>query len=392
LWLMRPVRLTLQAFGPYAGREVIDFQPVLDAGVFGIYGPTGAGKTSIFDAISFALFGVASGDERLAEDMISHYADPSMLTFVELVFDLGPKRYVARRVPTQQRPASRGGGFTTQAHEAYLFDASGLAIEDLTDDFSGDVLAEKKVSIVDQQIRALLGYDAAQFRQIVLLPQGEFRRILTAKSDDRALILKRLFDVSFYDRIMLRVKDKASAKKRAIQDQRLLREAKLAESGYAAEADFISEIETDEQAIAILSDQMQALEKSVEVQHKGLVDAQKLADFFAALGLAQERERQLLEQVDVITAYKDRVALAKLGQKALPLEMVWQRAEADLQDGRVRAKEAQDALTLSQAQHDKALKEVLRIKEQEGERELAARHVRDCQHAFDILERAGPLH
>ena len=91
---MRPIRLTLNAFGPYAGKEVVDFTAALDAGIFGIYGDTGAGKTTIFDGIAFALFGQSSGAERVSDDMISHYAGPRELTYVELVFDLGEKRYV----------------------------------------------------------------------------------------------------------------------------------------------------------------------------------------------------------------------------------------------------------------------------------------------------------
>jgi len=122
---MRPIRLTLNAFGPYAGREVVDFTAALDAGIFGIYGDTGAGKTTIFDGIAFALFGQSSGAERMSDDMLSDYADPKEITFVELVFDLGEKRYVIRRIPRQERASNRGEGTTSQAHEAYLFDATG---------------------------------------------------------------------------------------------------------------------------------------------------------------------------------------------------------------------------------------------------------------------------
>ena len=104
---MKPIRLTMTAFGPYAGTEVVDFS-ALEASIFGIYGETGAGKTTIFDGIAFALFGQSSGAERAPEDMVCHHAHATDLTRVELVFDLGSERYVVWRIPPQQRAARRG--------------------------------------------------------------------------------------------------------------------------------------------------------------------------------------------------------------------------------------------------------------------------------------------
>ena len=166
----------------------------------------------------------------MPDDMLSHYADPKEITFVELVFDLGEKRYVIRRIPRQERAASRGEGMTSQAHEVYLFDATGLTLDQITQENSGDMLAEKKTSLVDPMIKDLLGYDATQFRQIVLLPQGGFRKILTASSDERSPILKRLFDVSLYETFMQKIRTQASTLRREIQDERLRKETLLDEN------------------------------------------------------------------------------------------------------------------------------------------------------------------
>lgn len=140
---MRPVRLVMQAFGPYAGRQSIDFREAVAAGLFGIYGQTGSGKSTIFSAMTFALFGEAARAEQDTISLRSDHASPEMATEVEFVFDLGARRYVIRRRPEQMRPKQRGGGETRDAHEAWLFDATGLGESEITATQPGKVLAEK---------------------------------------------------------------------------------------------------------------------------------------------------------------------------------------------------------------------------------------------------------
>ena len=126
---MRPVRLTMQGFGPYAEREVVDFREAVAAGLFGIYGPTGSGKSTILSAMTFALFGEAAKAEQEISSLRSDHADGNIPTEVEFVFDIGQKRYVIRRRPEQMRPKERGKGETRDPHEAWFFDASGIAID-----------------------------------------------------------------------------------------------------------------------------------------------------------------------------------------------------------------------------------------------------------------------
>ena len=183
---MRPVRLTMQALGPYAGREVVDFRDAVAAGLFGIYGQTGAGKSTIFSAMTFALFGEAARPEQDIASLRSDHAEPDLPTEVELIFEVGERRYVVRRQPEQMRPKRRGGGETQVPHEAYLFDATGLALEDISQETPGKVVAEKKVGAVRSAIAEILGYGAAEFRQIVLLPQGKFEAFLTAARPELA--------------------------------------------------------------------------------------------------------------------------------------------------------------------------------------------------------------
>jgi len=125
---MRPLRLTMQAFGPFAGREVVDFREATSAGLFGVYGPTGAGKSTIFSAMTFALFGEAAKEEQEPVSLRSDYASTDLATEVELVFDVADRRYVIRRRPEQMRPKQRGSGSTRVPHEAWLFDATGMKL------------------------------------------------------------------------------------------------------------------------------------------------------------------------------------------------------------------------------------------------------------------------
>ena len=208
---MRPVRLTMQALGPYVARETVDFREAVAAGLFGIYGPTGAGKSSIFNAMTFALFGEATRKEQETASLRSGHADPAMLTEVEFVFDIGDRTYLVRRRPDQMRPKQRGTGETRMAHEAWLFDVSGLALETLLETNTGKIIAEKKVNEVETAITALLGYSAAQFRQIVLLPQGKFEAFLAADTKDRLKILRQLFDVSIYQNLAERFRADAKS-------------------------------------------------------------------------------------------------------------------------------------------------------------------------------------
>lgn len=385
---MRPIRLTLNAFGPYAGREVVDFTAALDAGIFGIYGDTGAGKTTIFDGIAFALFGQSSGAERASDDMLSDYADPREITQVELVFDLGEKRYVVRRIPRQERASIRGEGTTSQAHEAYLFDATGLTLDQITRDSSGEILSEKKTSLVDPMIRDLLGYDAAQFRQIVLLPQGEFRKILTANSDDRAPILKRLFDVSLYENFIQKIRTQATNMHREIKDERLVRDTKL--EGLT-EQELKDDIASRDKSIGELGEKLNALATQATTHQKALTEGETLLAKFTSLSDAKKEEGELKSNTTTIKAYQTRVSVARAAQSVLPAETLRDRAKQDLVDASKLKTDADTALGLASTAHDDAIAELGRVAKQKPQREEAAAMVQKLERWEGILEKAALL-
>lgn len=230
---MKPLRLTLQAVGPYAGRQTIDFRAVLDSGLFGIYGATGSGKSTIFSAMTFALFGEAARSEQHAATLRSDHADVGLLTEVELIFEASGRTYRIVRQPEQTRPAKRGGGETKDTHKAWLFDVTGLDIDKLNDANPGKILAETKVKIVDDTIEKILGYGPAQFRQIVLLPQGRFEAFLSADTKQRLDILRDLFDVTLYRRLTERLKADADAAEKKVATARATCIARLDAEDFA---------------------------------------------------------------------------------------------------------------------------------------------------------------
>lgn len=202
---MKPIYLKMQAFGPYAGTQVVDFRLLGDRNFFLIYGPTGAGKTTILDAICYSLYNTTSGNSRSGAHMRSEYASPEEPTSVSFSFIIGTKRYRVERSPEQQVAKKRGTGLRKAPATAALYEI---------DDDGADVrvIATKNVTAY---VEELLGFQAEQFRQVVLLPQGDFRRLLLANSSERQQIMQILFHTQRYAKLQ----DLAKEKHDAVQEQ-----------------------------------------------------------------------------------------------------------------------------------------------------------------------------
>ncbi len=189
---MKPINLTISAFGPYKNMVSIDFTKLGENGIFLITGDTGAGKTSIFDAISFAIFGEVSGSNRPIQSIRSDFADPDTETFVELEFLHKNKTYKILRNPSYEKPKKKGEGFTKKPADASL-------------EFEDKVVTG--IKNVDTKIEEILGINAKQFKQIAMLAQGEFLKILFAESKDRTEIFRKIFDTNIYNLIAKKLKE-----------------------------------------------------------------------------------------------------------------------------------------------------------------------------------------
>lgn len=192
---MRPIKLVMSAFGPYADVTEIDFKKLGTDGLYLITGDTGAGKTTIFDAITFALYGSASGEVRgnqAASNLRSTHASPHTLTYVELTFLYGDKQYTIKRIPTHLRASLRGNGLTEQKAEAEL----------KTPDRVVTGYGETKA-----YIEKIVGLDFNQFSQIAMIAQGEFKKLLTADTETRQKIFRKIFNTGLYDSLQKKLSE-----------------------------------------------------------------------------------------------------------------------------------------------------------------------------------------
>lgn len=390
---MKPRSLTLQAFGPFAGREAIDFTQLPDGALFLISGPTGAGKTSILDGITYALYGDTSGGERSAREMRSHHADPTLLTEVEFEFALGPRRYRVRRVPEQERAAQRatksGDGTVKVAARAELYrlDDDGITWQPLA----------HKTTEVTREVTALLGCEAEQFRQVVVLPQGQFRKLLTASSGEREKILETLFGTAAYKRVQEALKHEAAALQKAAEQACLQRDTLLhqaqAESADAlrARADGLAA------ELARLAAEEAAARGADSAAQAALQQGRMLAAQFAEQQAAQAALAAVDARADEIATQRSREAAARRALLGVPadeacagasrqLALARQRATeaaaraAAADDALQRAKTALEAETARAAQREAAQRERLQLEAlaaqvehlAAAERELAA--------------------
>lgn len=313
---MKPLTLTLQAFGPFAGTEIIDFQALGNNPLFLINGPTGAGKSSILDGICFALYGESTGKEREAVNMRCDYAKPDLLTEIILDFRLGEKDYRIRRLPTQEKPKNRGEGTTTQQTEAYLWR--------LEDTKEGELLAVKKVKGVDAKIQELLGLEADQFRQVMVLPQGKFRELLMANSKDREAIFSQLFQTQIYEQIQDYLNKQAKEIIAAKQKQDTSIKIFLESASLTEETEVNFELNDLTLRLSTAQAEKEAAEiakiEAVKHQESGL-NLQKQFDSY------QQKEIELTakqSQASIIEQQQQQLEQAKQADKLLPLYQRYQ--------------------------------------------------------------------
>ncbi|ENO8416057.1 SMC family ATPase [Vibrio mimicus] len=279
---MRPLKLTLQAFGPFAGREVIDFTELGDAPLFLINGPTGAGKSSILDAICYALYGETTGSERTGDQMRCDFADSECLTEVSFEFELAGEHYQITRQPDQEIPKKRGEGMTKKAHSATL-----VALK------QGDnELIANRPNPVAKAIVELIGLDVKQFRQVMVLPQGKFRELLTANSKEREQIFGQLFQTQLYSQIERGLFDRAAGirKEKDEFDQQI--KGTLNVVGLVSEEQLQAELEQVSPLLIEAQEKLKAEQQTLD---------QSKAQYQSALELEQQfvRQKQLATEIAV---------------------------------------------------------------------------------------------
>lgn len=338
---MKPVRLTMSAFGPYAGTTTVDFSRFGGEGLYLISGDTGAGKTTLFDAISFALYGKASSEEgsdgRTGTMLRSDFAAPETKTEVELTFTLRGKEYTVTRNPAYERPKKHGDGTTPQPADATLVCPDGKTITGTTE--------------VTRQVQSLLGLDRGQFSQSVMIAQGDFLKLLTSGTKDRAEILRKIFDTGAILTFQKSLKE--NAKKLAAQLEQSNRELlacagdiRFGENAQESEpilrwlenGDVYNTPELESALDALLKSQQSALTAALNnqtfLQNQQQNNAVAMAEAHAAqqklAQLAATREKQLLldEKSNWASEIESRISLGRTAiQIVYPAESEWLSAK-----------------------------------------------------------------
>ncbi|MED1515402.1 SMC family ATPase, partial [Bacillus paranthracis] len=393
---MRPIQLIMTAFGPYKQKEVIDFDDLGEHRIFAISGNTGAGKTTIFDAICYVLYGEASGEERSDTSMLrSQFADDNVYTSVELTFQLKGKRYEIKR----QLGHKKQGNKTITGHAVELY----------------EVIDEEKIPAVDRfhvtdvnkKVEDLIGLSKHQFSQIVMLPQGEFRKLLTSETENKEEILRRIFKTDRYKLMRELLDQKRKQWKDVLQEKQKerelyfrnvfklpIRDGSLLET--LVEQEHVNThqvVEALEQETAAYKAEVEQLQVEQDVQTKQLKDAEtrfhaakSVNEKFIDLQQKNEKYNTLQENRTVIEMKETSFKRAEQAKRLLPLEQ-WheeamqneQKAESLLKQIIAKKENIMSNFELAQEKYEA-------VKNIEPEREKAKKFVQRLEELQPIIE------
>lgn len=323
---MKPLKIKISAFGPYKNCIDIDFEKLGESGIFLITGDTGAGKTTIFDSISFALFGEVSGSNRPVPSVRSDFADNDTETFVELEFTHKNKKYKIRRNPAYERTKKRGEGTTKTSADASL-------------EYDDKVISGTKN--VDIKIEEILGINSKQFKQISMLAQGEFLKILFAESKDRTEIFRRIFDTDIYNQIARRLADKTRIAKAELEQ---LKDYFAINSSNIVWKDGIQSVQPKDVNELFIQEILEKLQQEIKVNSEQFGKCQEQIS-------KQSDENSKMEKE--ITAQKDKNDKIDRCQKLQEEQKVLQEKQEDIKQKEILIQKSQEIINKILPKEDK---------------------------------------
>ncbi|WP_329470586.1 SMC family ATPase [Exiguobacterium sp. 9-2] len=379
---MRPERLTLRAFGPFAGEETIDFTALAGRTMFVISGNTGAGKTTIFDALTFALYGETSGGEREMSELRSHFAVPEQKTEVELEFTLKGERYRIIRQPSQPHPVNKTG----YSHEAEFARFDGVAWKPLA----------IKIPEIKQRVQELIQLDHKQFSQILLLPQNKFRELLMAESKDKLQILKQLFKTEHYGEFQQRLHRQALDLAARIKETKTKQWAKLEELPLQANWSELTEadIRLRMEALTTERDEWLTAAHEAEQQTRTIVESkttrlqqgEQLEAAFQEQEQLQRTEQLLLERSSDIKRMQEEATAAERAQIVAPFFDQWQQDQEQLTRLKRQQQETEQHVTRLTERQGTVQDKVNRLLAEEPQIEQLSRRLEKIQEECERLE------
>lgn len=385
---MKPLKLVISAFGPYKDRVEIDFSKLGESGVFLITGDTGSGKTTIFDALSFSLFGEASGSRRDNTGFRSDFANDDVETFVNLEFEHKGIFYYLERRPRYKRKKKRGDGFTLVGGDA------SLTYRDTV--ISGDN------NVTDKCIE-ILGMNASQFKQIVMIAQGEFLELLFSKTKDRAAIFRRIFDTAIYKDISDKLKDKYLKKKREYEDSCISVKSYVA----SVQVDrYLSGEETVEDVLDILENEIansEIVEKELEEKRNSLFkessrlieiisEGKIINDSIISLNENKEKLSILLKKDSVIKEKEDILNKNRsIWDIVMPKYLEVVKLRGDLESKRIKLDSSNVLYSKILEEYDEVLVKYDSIKLKLDEIQLYNKLIEDNLKKMSLLEKLDKL-
>lgn len=402
---MKPVKLIISAFGPYGETmPEIDFEPFGERGLFLITGDTGAGKTTIFDAICFALYGETSGSYRDTRNLRSEYAGERVESFVDFYFSHQGREYHVYRQPEYLRAKQRGEGTTIQKERAVFY--------------GGDVPVEGTTA-VNEAVQELLHINVKQFKQITMIAQGEFRELLNADTKERTDILRTIFMTEGYQRIGYKLKerrDTGEAEKNAMEQSILQYFSGAEVSEDSAYAEALSDLQTkaaaskstwnleemtavleqimdeDQSVFRIKQKEFAVASEELDATKKALAVAHTNNEFIQRYEALQKEKQELVQEQEAMTVLTRLTARQKLATREVrPVYQSWMEKREALKQSEEGLAERQQELEKARQKLTEAVKELQEALAGEGEAEALKKKSEKLQEDFERYQQRDCL-
>ncbi|MGP4075260.1 AAA family ATPase [Halobacillus sp. K22] len=370
---MRAITLTVQAFGPYREQQIIDFSSLGEEAIFLITGPTGAGKTTIFDAMCFALYGRASGSDRDQDSMRSHFAQEGEPTYVDFLFELRGKFYRIVRMPKQVRRKERGEGWKEEPARAELYMTH----------LENEKLLATKVKEVNDYIEEVLGLDYDQFRKMIMIPQGEFRKLISENSKEREDILQKIFKTQFYSELTDYLKNQSKTLEKEIEQFQWKIEQEVSKIHWGTEEEVSLKEEEPQKILDRLSKRMDQqnnlinqeqshlnqLTSSADKLQSQLHEAKQLQEQFNEQQRLLEEDKVLKSRESTINTVQEELKWARQADEVKGFEQQWKDREEERKTAEIDQESKAQHRIRTEAEFSNVEKEYRELEEKEDKRQ-----------------------